>query len=85
MVHADMITVATQRGHGTLRAMAKAKDAAWADVMRLSNPEHRERLARLEGAMSAKLGGARVPRAQVLAAVVEAGLEVLERDFVKRK
>jgi hypothetical protein len=66
--------------------MAKAKEEGWASVMRLSNPEHRERLARLEAAMSVKLGGARVPRAQVLAAVIEAGLAVVERDFgIKRR
>jgi hypothetical protein len=53
----------------------------WADVMRLTNPEHRERLARVEQAMSGRIAGARVPRSSVLAAVIEAGLEAVEREL----
>ena len=60
--------------------IAKAKDDGWASVMRLSNPEHRARLARVEQAMSVRLAGARLPRSTVLAAVIERGLEVVERE-----
>ena len=56
------------------------------DVVRVNNPEHRERLARVEEAMSARLSGARVPRVSVLAAVIERGLEVVEKELgIKRK
>jgi hypothetical protein len=66
--------------------MAAKKDERWADVVRLNNPEHRERLARVEDAMAGRLAGARVPRSAVLAAVVEKGLEVVERELgIKRR
>ena len=61
--------------------MAAKKDEPWGEVVRLSNGEHRERLARVEEAMSARLAGARVPRVSVLAAVIERGLEVVEREL----
>lgn len=61
--------------------MAAKRDEPWTDVVRLNNPEHRERLARVEDAMAARLAGARVPRSAVLAAVVEKGLEVVEREL----
>jgi hypothetical protein len=61
--------------------MALKKEEPWADVVRLNNPEHRARLARVEDAMATRLAGARVPRSAVLAAVVEMGLEVVEREL----
>jgi hypothetical protein len=61
--------------------MAAKKDEPWGDVVRVSNPEHRERLARVEEAMSARFAGARIPRVSVLGAVIERGLEVVEREL----
>lgn len=61
--------------------MAARKNEPWSEVVRLSHREHRERLARVEEAMSARLAGARVPRVAVLAAVVEKGLEAVEREL----
>ena len=66
--------------------MAAKKGETWADVIRLNEPEQRDRLARVQQAMSAKLSGARLPRAVVLAAVVGKGLEVVERELgIKHK
>jgi hypothetical protein len=61
--------------------MAGKKDEPWGEVVRLSNPEHRERLARVEEAMSGRLAGARVPRVSVLAAVIDRGLDSVEREL----
>jgi hypothetical protein len=66
--------------------MAAKKSETWADVIRLNDPEQRERLARVQEAMSAQLSGVRLPRAVVLAAVVSKGLEVVERELhIRRK
>jgi hypothetical protein len=66
--------------------VAAKKEVPWGDVVRVNNPEHRERLARVEDAMSARLAGARVPRVSVLAAVIERGLEVVEKELgIRRK
>jgi hypothetical protein len=66
--------------------VAAKKAETWADVIRLNDPEQRERLARVQEAMSAQLSGVRLSRAVVLAAVVGKGLEVVERELgVKRK
>jgi hypothetical protein len=66
--------------------VAAKKEEPWSDVVRLNNPEHRERLARVEEAMSDRLAGARLPRSSVLAAVIERGLEVVEKELgIKRK
>jgi hypothetical protein len=65
---------------------AAKKGETWADVIRLNDPEQRDRLALVQEAMSAKLSGVRLPRAVVLAAVVGKGLEVVERELgIKRK
>jgi hypothetical protein len=61
--------------------MAAKRDEPWGDVVRLSKPEHKERLARVEEAMSAQFAGARIPRGSVLAAVLEKGLDVIEREL----
>jgi len=66
--------------------MAAKKSETWADVIRLNDPEQRDRLARVQEAMSAKLSGVRLPRAVVLAAVVGKGLDIVERELsIKRK
>ncbi len=66
--------------------MAAKKGETWADVIRLNEPAQRDRLARVQEAMSARLSGARLPRAVVLAAVVGKGLDVVERELgIKRK
>ena len=61
--------------------MAAKKEEPWGDVVRLSKPEHKERLARVEEAMSAQLAGARIPRGSILAAVIDKGLDVVEREL----
>jgi hypothetical protein len=61
--------------------MGKQKEDGWGDVVRLNDPEQRERLARVEEAMRGRLAGAKIPRAVVLAAVVGKGLEVVEREL----
>jgi hypothetical protein len=61
--------------------MAAKKEEPWGEVVRINNPEHRERLARVEETMSAKLAGARVPRVSVLAAVLDRGLDAVEREL----
>ena len=48
---------------------------------RISNPEHQARLIALEAAMSARLPGVAVRRSQVLAAVIEAGLGPVEKEY----
>lgn len=65
--------------------MGAKKDAAgWPDVVRLSSPDQKARLARLEEAMSAKMG-ANVPRATVLESVITHGLDALEPTYgIKR-
>jgi len=69
-----------------MAAKKTEKTDTWADVIRLNEPEQRERLARVQEAMSAQLSGVRLPRAVVLAAVVGKGLEVVERELgLKRK
>jgi hypothetical protein len=63
--------------------MAKAKDiggSEWPYVVRLSNEDQRQRLWRLEAAMSAKLG-ASVPRTTILEAVLARGLDALEPEY----
>ncbi len=63
--------------------MAKAKDiggSEWPYVVRLSNEDQRQRLARLEQAMCTKLG-ASVPRTTVLEAVLARGLDALEPEY----
>jgi hypothetical protein len=65
---------------------AAKKSETWADVIRLNDPDQRDRLARVQEAMGAQLSGVRLPRAVVLAAVVGKGLEVVERELgIKRK
>ena len=65
---------------------AAKKNETWADVIRLNDTEQRDRLARVQEAMSKQLSGVRLPRAVVLAAVVGKGLEVVERELgIKRK
>ena len=61
--------------------VAAKKTETWADVIRLNDPEQRERLARVQEAMSAQLSGVRLSRAVVLAAVVGKGLDVVEREL----
>lgn len=64
-----------------IEGMGTKKDtSAWPDVVRLSSDEQRGRLARLEQAMSAKLG-ASVPRTTVLEAVLTRGLDGLEPEY----
>jgi hypothetical protein len=64
--------------------MAAKKEAGWPDVVRLSSDEQKQRLARLEQAMGAKLG-ATMPRTTVLEAVINRGLDALEPEYgVKR-
>jgi len=60
--------------------MAGNKATEWPYVVRLSNEEQRARLARLEQAMSAKVGAA-VPRTTVLEAVLSRGLAATELEF----
>ena len=60
--------------------MGKKKETSWPDVVRLSNADQKARLARLEEAMSAKLG-ANVPRTTVLEAVITRGLDGLEPEY----
>ena len=60
--------------------MGTKKEASWPDVVRLSSDEQKARLARLEEAMSAKLG-ANVPRTTVLEAVLTRGLDGLEPEY----
>lgn len=63
----------------------KEKTSGWPDVARLSSEEQKQRLARLEQAMTAKLG-ANVPRTTVLEAVITRGLDGLEPEYgIKRK
>ena len=64
-----------------LDEMAAKNGEPWAQVVRLQNSEHQKRLARVEEAMAAKMAGARVPRSAVLAAVIEKGLDVVEREL----
>jgi|HubBroStandDraft_4_1064222.scaffolds.fasta_scaffold1329780_1 hypothetical protein len=59
---------------------AKKETTGWPDVVRLSSDEQKTRLARLEEAMSAKLG-ANVPRTTVLEAVLTRGLDGLEPEY----
>jgi hypothetical protein len=69
-----------------MQDVASPKDETWNQVVRLNNPEHRERLARVEAAMAMRTGGAKVPRAAVLAAVVEKGLQAIEAELgIKRR
>jgi hypothetical protein len=58
----------------------KTEAKGWPDVVRLSSDEQKQRLARLEQAMSAKLG-ANVPRTTVLEAVITHGLDALEPEY----
>jgi len=60
--------------------MGTKKETSWPDVVRLSNADQKARLARLEEAMSAKLG-ANVPRTTVLEAVITRGLDGLEPEY----
>ena len=63
-----------------MQNMATKKESTWPDVVRLSSDEQKTRLARLEEAMSAKLG-AGIPRTTVLEAVINRGLDGLEPDY----
>lgn len=62
------------------RMGTKKETSGWPDVVRLSSDEQKERLARLERAMTAKLG-ANVPRTTVLEAVITRGLDGLEPEY----
>jgi hypothetical protein len=63
-----------------MQDMGAKREASWPDVVRLSSDEQKARLARLEEAMSAKLG-ANVPRTTVLEAVITRGLDGLEPEY----
>ncbi len=63
----------------TLVHMSKP-NTEWPVVVRLSSEDQRARLARLETAMSAKLG-ANVPRTTILEAVLARGLDALEPEY----
>ncbi len=74
-------TVVTDGEPGMMGRMGAKKEASgWPDVVRLSREEQKHRLARLEEAMSAKLG-ANVPRTTVLEAVITRGLDGLEPEY----
>jgi len=58
----------------------KKEETTWPDVVRLSSDDQKARLARLEEAMSAKLG-AKLPRTTVLEMVLNRGLDGLEPEY----
>jgi hypothetical protein len=62
------------------RMGAKKETSGWPDVVRLSNDEQKSRLARLEEAMSAKIG-ANIARTSILEAVITRGLDGLEPEY----
>jgi hypothetical protein len=81
MEHNHPNTVVTDVDSAMLEGMgAKKETSGWPDVVRLASNEQKQRLARLEEAMSAKLG-ASVPRTTVLEAVITRGLEGLEPEY----